>query len=222
MTSQQALPPANSEQHSQLERALPQLGALLLALAFLAGCAHGSYVWVDDFPASPTRPAAQDKGYVLSPGDIISVRVFNQEAMSATERIRSDGKVSLPFLNDVQAAGYTPQVLASQLQSRLKDFINAPVVTVSVEEQRGLSIPVAGEVARPGIFALEPGSGVLQALVMAGGLTEYGGRNRIFVLRPTGLGKAPSRVRFSYASLLRGEGRSQAFALQPGDTVVVE
>jgi polysaccharide export outer membrane protein len=192
---------------------------LLFALTFTA-CAAGKFVWVDDYQA-PVEPAAAYKGYVLGAGDVINVRVFNQDQMSAKERVRPDGKVSLPFLNDVVVAGYTPQVLSAQLQTRLKDFINTPVVTVTVEEPRGVSVSVAGEVMKPGLYSVENGAGVLQALLAAGGITDYGGRDRIYVLRPKPL-ESPARIRFSYRALVRGEGRAPLFQLKPGDTIVVE
>jgi polysaccharide export outer membrane protein len=183
-------------------------------------CATGNFVWVDDFHPPVEAPVAY-KGYILGAGDVISVRVFNQDQMSAKERVRSDGRVSLPFLNDVVVAGYTPQVLSQQLQSRLKDYINTPVVTVTVEEPRGVSVSVAGEVTKPGLYSLENGAGVLQALLAASGMTDYGGRDRIYVLRPKP-NEAPTRIRFSYRALVRGEGRASQFQLKPGDTVVVE
>ena len=197
-----------------------RLGVLLLAGVVAASCAAGTYVWVDDYnvPATPREGA---KEYVIGPGDVLSVRVFNQDQMSARERVRSDGKVGLPFLNDVAAAGYTPRAFAAQLQTRLRDFINNPIVTVNVEEPRGLQITVAGEVVKPGLYSLEPGAGVLQALIIAGGLTEYGGRDRIYVVRAASANEV-ARVRFRYWALVRGEGRSPTFSLKPGDTIVVE
>lgn len=197
------------------------VATVVLGLGLFTACATtGSYVWVDDFrPVG--EPSVSSASYVIGPGDVLSVRVFNQDQMSGKERVRPDGKVSLPFLNDVDAAGLTPQVLGAQLQTRLKDFINAPVVTVAIEEPHGVPVSVAGEVPKPGLYTLEPGAGVLQALALAGGLTDYGGRDRIFVLRPR-VGSGPQRIRFAYRKLARGEGRSGLFALKPGDTVVVE
>jgi polysaccharide export outer membrane protein len=177
---------------------------------------------VDEY-SFPQETPPTSKEYVIGPGDLISVRVFNQDQMSARERVRPDGKVSLPFLNDIMAAGFSPRVLAAQLQTRLRDFINTPVVTVTVDERRGLPISVVGEVTRPGLYSLDLGSGVLQALVLAGGLTEFGGRDRIYVLRPaTQVQSAPERIRFRYWSLVRGEGKAPLFQVKAGDTVVVE
>jgi polysaccharide export outer membrane protein len=195
---------------------------LVAVLGSLPACKSvGEYVWVDDLPPSPRQVESE---YVISSGDIISVRVWGQEAMSARTRVRTDGKISLPFLNDVEAVGVSPTVLAKRLQARLKEFLANPVVTVSLEERKLLPVPVLGEVTRKGTYDLEPGSGVLQALAAAGGMTEYASRNRIFVIRPnTAVEGAPAmRIRFDYDQLTRATGRGPGFRLQPGDVVVVE
>jgi polysaccharide export outer membrane protein len=187
--------------------------AALVASAACAG-AQGSYVWIRDYAAQ--KDAAQ--GYIIAPGDLIQVRVFNQEGMSAKVRVRSDGKVTLPFLNDVDAAGYPPGVLAQQLQTRFKDYVNLPVVTVSLEEPAPLHVSVVGEVARPGLYTLDSGARVLEALAQSGGLTEFAHKDRVFVLR----GVPPVRVRFSWEMLQHGDPPAAAFRLRTGDAVVVE
>ncbi len=193
--------------------------ASAMVLACLTACASGSggsFVWVDAY-APPGPVGAQ--GYVIRPGDLVDVRVFNQDQMSGKSRVRSDGKVTLPFLNEVVAGGYTPFALSQQLQTRLKEFINAPVVTVSVEEAKPAPISVVGQVARPGQYAFEPGTGVLQALALAGGPNDFAHKDRIFVLRrnPTSV-----RIRFRYDGLLRGDGKAGSFLLEGGDVLVVE
>jgi polysaccharide biosynthesis/export protein len=187
------------------------------ALALLAGCASvGQYTWVDELPDAGAPPVGQ---YVIAPGDVIQVRVYNQEGMSVRTRVRTDGKISLPFLYDVDAAGYTPTALAQQLQTRLKEFVNLPVVTVSLDEPRASSVSVLGEVSHPGTFIIDGSTGVLQALALAGGLTDYARRDRIFVVRST---PSPLRIRFTFQKLAQIEGRAPRFRLQPGDVVVVE
>jgi len=196
---------------------------VLSVLATLPGCKSvGEYVWVDDLPPAPKQV---ETDYVIAVGDVISVRVWNQEAMSSPRtRVRSDGKISLPFLNDVEAAGVAPTVLAKRLQARLKEFIVNPVVTVALEDRRLLSVPVLGEVTRKGTYELDSSAGVLQALAAAGGMTEYAHPDRIFVLRPNAsVENAPAlRIRFDYDALTRASGRGPAFRLQAGDVVVVE
>ena len=156
--------------------------------------------------------------YLIQSGDTLSVRVWNQEGMSAEARVREDGKISLPFLNDVVAAGYAPNVLSGQLQTRLKDFINNPVVTVALVTARPLSVSITGEVLKPGIYALEPAAGVLSALATAGGLTEYAHDEHIYVVRTT----PKQRIRFTYEALARSVGKAPEFRLQLGDVIVVE
>ncbi len=112
-------------------------------------------------------------------------------------------------------------MLGQQLETRLKEFLKLPVVTVSVEESRPLSVLVAGEVAKPGAVTLDAGAGVLPALLAAGGPGDFAHKDRIFVLRPVANG-APLRIRFNWRALLRAQDRTAAFKLRTGDTVVVE
>jgi polysaccharide biosynthesis/export protein len=192
---------------------------ILLALSTGTACPSlGQYVWVQDY--RDPHPAPQANAYVLGAGDVIAVKVYGQEGMSSGHtKIRSDGKISLPFLNDVQAEGYTPNVLAEQLEARLKDFMNKPVVTVSIEEQRKLQIAVVGEVTHQGLLDVPPDAGVLQAIATAGGLTDLAHSDRIFVVRND---SPPTRIRFSYKDLLHNEPPASTFRLRPGDQVVVE
>ena len=191
----------------------------LLLLLLLAGCyaPRGAWVWADDF-----TPPGGAGGYVIVPGDVLMVRVFQQEANSARVRVRPDGMVSLPLLSDQPAAGRTPSALAAELQAQLRAFLNNPVVTVSLEEPRALTVSVVGEVVRPGVHPLEPGAGLLQAVAAAGGLTEYAHRDGLFVLRTLPSQPEPARVRFTWERLSAGEEKSLHFQLLAGDVVVVE
>jgi polysaccharide export outer membrane protein len=198
-------------------RVRARLAALLAAAAAL-GCqtTSGNFVPVEQYP----QPAA-DAEYRISPGDLLAVRVWNQESMSNPHaRVRDDGKISVPFLQDVEVAGATPTDLSQKLQAKLKTYVVNPVVTVTVEELRALRVSVTGEVAHPGQFELERGAGVLNALAAAGGLTDYAHRDRIFVVR-NGDAK-PVRIQFRYAALASAEGKAGTFRLRPGDVVVVE
>ncbi len=197
---------------------IPFVAGMAVALAS-AGCkTTGEYVSVESLPPSPP-PASQE--YVLQTGDTVSVRVWNQDSISTRTRIRPDGKISVPFVGDVEAAGSTPAALARRIQERLKDFIVTPVVTVVLEESRPLLVAVLGEVARPGNYTLERGSGVLPALAIAGGLTPFADKDGIIVIRQTSEGGA-MRIRFTYKALTQSQGRAVAFRLQAGDVVVVE
>lgn len=192
--------------------------ALVVGLCSV-GCLRnpGVFVWVDAYQAA----AEPSQDSVLRVGDTVAVRVFQQDGMSARARVRADGKISLPFLNDVSVAGLAPNVIASQLQVRLKDFINNPVVTVSLEEVRQVTVSVLGEVSRPGLLTFEPGSGVLQALASSGGFTVFARRD-IFVMRSATGDGPPQRIRFAFDALTRGEGKGPSFKLRSGDVVIVE
>jgi polysaccharide export outer membrane protein len=196
----------------------------------LTGCGGGRYVWVDE--VQEPRAAGE---YVIAQGDLVNVRVFNQDSMSARARVRSDGKIALPLLGDVEAAGKTPAALSRDLAARFKEYVVSPVVTITVDETQPTSVSVLGEVAHPGVYTLDPSAGVLQALAAAGGLTEYASRDAIYVVRrppaaapgspvgaPDAAPKPPPRIRFTFASLVQGDPPAAAFRMRAGDVVVVE
>lgn len=172
-------------------------------------------MWVDQYEPA-RRPAGSD---VIRLGDLVDVRVLGQEQLSARARVRSDGYVTLPFLGDVVAAGQTRAALGSLIEHRLKEYINSPVVAVAVEEAAPAPISVLGEVARPGRYDYQAGMTLIDVLALCGSLTEFGHKDRVFVLR----GPAPpTRIRFDTRRVLRAEGKGAAFVLEPGDTVVAE
>lgn len=191
---------------------------LLLLAAGCSGATRGPFVWVDQLP--PQELTAPVGEYVIGPGDALDVQVWDQEKMSAHARVRSDGQISLPFLNDVPAAGKTPVTLARDLEQRLKSLIVSPQVTVAVEEPMPLRISVLGEVLEPGLHNIEPGAGVAQALAAAGGLREFAHKDRIFVLRQEA--DSPQRIRMTYGALTGAQGRAASLRLRAGDVVVVE
>lgn len=195
--------------------------ALLLFCLALSGCGPaGAYTWVDNLPASEFS-ATSAGGYVIETGDLLNIRVYNQDAMSTRARVRSDGKISIPLIGDVDVRGRKPTVVAKDLEDRMKSLIVTPAVIVAVEEVQPLRVSVIGEVSRPGAYVLEAGAGVLQALAMSGGLSEFADADRIFVLR-TAPGGALWRVRFTYADLTQGIGKGATFSLRSGDVVVAE
>ena len=193
----------------------PLLAALALSLACRTA---GDFVWARDLPRASTAEA-----YAIAPGDLLVVRVWNDDNLGGRARVRSDGKISLPFVDDVPAAGIGPRDLARALELKLTGYENGPHVTVALEEEKLLSVSVLGEVAKPGVYDLAAGSGVLQAIASAGGLTPWATDDRVFVLRrnPDG-GPRPLRIRFSREALERAQDSSAAFRLRRGDVVVAE
>lgn len=187
----------------------------LLVVVFTVACGGtGPYVWVDSVPPE----AARGNDVIIQDGDVVNVRVFNQDPLSTKERVRPDGRISIPVIGEVVARGKRPAQLAGEIQERLKDIVKVPSVIVTLEQPAELKVSVVGEVRNAGIFQLDPGSNVLHALAAAGGLTDYADSDKIFVLRKA----MPQRVRFRYNDLRSHEARSIAFTLQPGDVIVVE
>ena len=199
---------------------LQRTKALLCTIA-LAGCgAADAYVPVDQIPpAQLSEKAGGD--YVIASGDVLNVRVYNQDAISTRGRVRPDGRIGVPLAGEIEAVGRRPAELARDLEARLKPFVVAPSVVVGVEETQPVRVSVVGEVTRPGVYVLEPGTGVLDALAAAGGATEFADRERIFVVRKATDGH-PLRIRFGYVALTRGHGRAVTFTLSTGDAVIVE
>jgi polysaccharide export outer membrane protein len=195
-------------------------GSILLMVPLLAlatACApQGRFIWSDTYQAAVKT---QNLEYLVAVGDLINIRVYNQEGMSGKVRVRSDGRVSLPFLGDVEVAGYSPTELSRRLQVLLKSFVLNPVVTVSLEEANPLEVYVVGEVVRPGRYRIDQQGSVLLAIAAAGGLTPFASDDRIFVIR-----REPDwvRIRFRLESLTRNPGKDAAFRLRTGDTIVAE
>jgi polysaccharide export outer membrane protein len=188
----------------------------LIVLGALNACAgSGPYVWAKDLPA--TGDVSND--YYVATGDVIGVRVVNQEGMSTRARVRSDGRIALPLLGDVEVRGKRIASLRSELEARLKDFIVAPSVTINIEESAPVVVSVLGEVSRPGVVQMDASGGLAQALAGAGGLTDYASRDHIFVVRG---GDKPMRVRFTFDELAGGDAAAMHFTLRRGDVVVVE
>lgn len=174
--------------------------------------------------ATSTRGSAESgdalpPGYVIGVDDVLSVVFWRDKEMSADVVVRPDGKISLPLVNDVQAAGYTPEQLRGELVKAASRFIEDPNATVVVKEIHSRRVFVTGQVAKPGTYDLTGDMNVLQLIAEVGGLLEYADEKNIVVIRNTG-GKE-QRFRFNYKDVVRGKNVNQNILLQPGDTVVV-
>ena len=181
----------------------------------LAACAGtGPYVWIDSI--NPVADGTQN--LVLRDGDNVNIRVFNHDNLSIQQRVRADGKISIPVVGEVAARGKQPLQLARELEEKLKAVVVAPSVSVTVEQAAQISISVVGEVKQGGTFQVEHGSTVLHALASAGGLSDFADGDKVFVVRKG----MQQRVRFRYQDLRAGDTRSIGFLLQTGDVVVVE
>jgi polysaccharide export outer membrane protein len=162
---------------------------------------------------------ANDAEYKIGAQDVLRIDVWKEEQLTRTVPVRPDGKVTLPLLNDVQAAGLTPMQLAGVLSEGLKKYINNPQVTVTITEINSRRIYVTGEVTRAGAFPLLPNMTVLQALTSAGGFTQFAKTKNIYVLRTEG-GKQVKHP-FNYKDVINGKKPEDNIQLQAGDVIVV-
>jgi polysaccharide export outer membrane protein len=169
-------------------------------------------------PAAVT-PLVVDADYKIGPQDVLRIDVWKEPDISRTIPVRPDGKVSLPLLNDVQAAGLTAMQLAGSLRESLSKYLTSPQVTVTVTEINSRRVYITGEVTRAGALPLLPNMTVLQALSSAGGFTQFAKLKNIYVLR-TENGKQV-KYPFNYKEVVKGNLAEQNILLQPGDVIVV-
>jgi len=193
--------------------------AISCVAAVFSACASssGGAIEIDQFKDDADAPAVP-REYVIGVGDMLSIQVYNDTQVSGRMRVRSDGRISLAFLNDIVAAGKTPVKLAADIETGLKTVILNPQVTVAVEDATP-SISVLGEVTKPGPQTLQHETGIAEALAAAGGLTAFAHKDRIFVVRSS---PKLTRIHFTYDALTKGIGRAPLFRLRAGDVIVVE
>jgi polysaccharide biosynthesis/export protein len=163
--------------------------------------------------------ATPDPNYIIGPQDVLDIDVWKEAELTRDVPVRPDGKISLPLLNDVQAAGLTPTQLSEELTTELKKFITDPQVTVIVTQINSQRVYILGEMTRPGAYPLLPGMTVLQALSSAGGFTQFANLKKIYVLR-TEDGKQV-KFPFNYKEVVKGNHAEQNIVLKAGDQIVV-
>jgi polysaccharide export outer membrane protein len=202
--------------------------SICLLPAVVAGCAQtpGKPVLSADPPAtaSPAPAVPQsggpvDANYIIGADDSIAVTVWKEPQLSVGGvPVRPDGKISLPLINDIQAAGFTPMQLSADITERLKKFVTDPVVGVSVLASNSKRVFLIGEVGHVGPLAITPGMTILQAIASAGGLTPYAKKNKIYIWR--GEPGKQQKIFFDYNKAVK-KGDMQGVSLAPGDTIVV-
>src|ERR1700686_107286 len=172
----------------------------------------------DKTAASQVPETTSDSDYVIGADDVLRISVWKEPDLSETLPVRPDGKISMPLLNDVPAAGLTPLQLKDSITEKLKKFIADPRVTVVVTAMNSRRIFVTGEVLHTGPMTLLPHMTVLQALAQAG-FTQFANPKNIYLLR-TENGKQ-EKLPFNYKEVVKGNHPEQNIFLKPGDTVVV-
>jgi polysaccharide export outer membrane protein len=187
-------------------------GLLVTCLASGVGAAA-------DANAAPPPPRTAVAPYVIGPGDVLQVFVWKEPDLTREVTVRADGKLTLPLLGDVEAAGRNPQDLSQDLSKALARFIEAPQVSVGVAQANSTKVYVIGQVGKPGDYALVGGMTVLKALALAGGFKDYAKTDSIVIVREEA--SSQTIVPVNYKKLEGGKDLDQNVTLHPGDTIIV-
>jgi polysaccharide biosynthesis/export protein len=182
-------------------------------------------------PSSSTQPASpdtnstntskpHDNAFVIGNDDVLAINVWKEPDISRSIPVRSDGKISLPLVGEVQATGRTPLKLEEEIASRLKGYISEPEVTVIVQQINSERFNILGMVNRPGSYAITNSATVLDAIALAGGFRDFAKQKSIYILRQNSDG-TQARLLFNYKEVVKGKSSAQNIKLQPRDTIVV-
>jgi polysaccharide export outer membrane protein len=164
-------------------------------------------------------PGATLTGFVIGPADVLQIVFWREKDLSGEVVVRPDGRISLPLINEVVAAGLTPDALRAEIVKAASQFLGNPNVTVVVKEIRSRKAFITGSVERPGPYVLTGPTTVVQLIAMAGGLKDYADQKNIVVMRNVNGQQVGYTV--DYHSLLRRQNLAQNLELMPGDTVLV-
>ena len=195
--------------------------AVLLVGAALAGSVSAQSAPAAA-PAAGTEASAakpHDDSFVIGNDDVLAINVWKEPDISRSIPVRSDGKISLPLVGEVQASGLTPLKLEKDIAEKLKSYISEPEVTVMVQQVNSQKFNVLGQVVRPGTYVIANSPTVLDAIALAGGFRDFAKKKSIYVLRHGASGE--SRLPFNYKEVSQGKNMAQNVKLQPGDTIII-
>ena len=170
-----------------------------------------------DPQAGSTRP---DETFVIGADDVLSINVWKEPDITRSVPVRSDGKISLPLIGDIQAAGRTPMQLQGDIADKLKSYITDPQVTVIVQQINSQKYNIFGQVMKPGSFPLTAGSTIVDAIAISGGFRDFAKKKGVYLLRPNSTG-GEVRYNFNYQDFLKGKNLARNIKLKPHDTIVV-
>jgi polysaccharide export outer membrane protein len=159
--------------------------------------------------------------YIIGAEDMLEITVWRNVDLSKTVQVRPDGRISMPIIRDIVAVGKTPTQLAEEMTNKLKEYVQNPVVAVSLKEVNSSNVFVLGEVAKPGKYPLKSKTTLLQGITVAGGFTPIAARNQIVIFRFTENAPGMKRLTASYDEIVLRTGINENFELKSGDTVVV-
>jgi polysaccharide export outer membrane protein len=193
------------------------------ALAMLVAAAMSVDAAAQTAPQPAAAPSDLEAAYAIGPEDVLEIAVWGNPDLTRTVPVRPDGKISLPLLDDVQAAGLSPMQLRSMLVKAFETYMPSPILSVIVREVHSFKVTVIGEVKTPGRYELRSRTTVLDVLAMAGGLSQYAARARITILRHDPGG--PRELPYDFEKIAaRTSGRAAGqdnVCVQPGDIIIV-
>src|SRR5688572_9006807 len=169
--------------------------------------------------AVPVPEVVVPPGYVIGPEDVLLIVYWKDKDMSSEAQVRPDGRIALPLINEVQAAGLTPEQLREKITEESKKYMEDANITIVVRQINSRKAFITGEVNKPGPYPLVSPTSVMQLISMAGGLREYANSKKIIIMRTVN-GK-PVSLPFNYKDVVAGKNLTQNIELKPGDTVVV-
>lgn len=169
-------------------------------------------------PVSLKRP--HDDTFVIGDDDVLAINVWKETELSKSLPVRSDGKISLPLVGEIQATGRTPLQLEMDISNRLRSFITAPEVTVIVEQINSKKYNIVGYIGRPGAYPLTLSTTIMDAIASAGGFRDFAKTKGVYILRQNADG-TQSRINFNYKEFIKGKNVAQNVKLEPRDTIIV-
>lgn len=164
--------------------------------------------------------ATNPSSYIIGRDDVLAISVWKEPDLTRSVPVRSDGKISLPLVGEIEAAGQTPAELEIELTKKLRAYMTDPEVAVIVEQMNSKKFNVLGEVTKPGSYSLTGASTVMDGIAMAGGFRDFAKKKDIYVLRQNADG-SQSRIRFNYKEFIKGKKPTQNIKLEPHDTIIV-
>lgn len=201
-------------------------GLVLVFLGLLPGVAQsttgGTAVAANSSAQSDSGAGSKphDETFVIGNDDVLAISVWKEPELTKVIPVRSDGKISLPLVGEMQATGRTPLQLEESIAAKLKDFITSPEVTVIVQQVNSRKYNVLGEVGKPGSFPLTASTTIMDAIAASGGFKDFAKKSGVYVLRKGPDGRE-TRLNFNYKDFIKGKNSNQNIKLEPNDTIIV-
>src|SRR4030042_3630525 len=194
------------------------MGVLVLLISFNSAYPQADKEILSKKEAQAEGTADSDQ-YVIGSEDILYIHVWKEESLTRTIPVRMDGKISLPLIQEMKAAGLTPLQLKEVLTTRFKEFIENPIVSVTVMEANSCKVYLMGQVRNPGVYRLRSETAIVQIIPLAGGFTDWGNPKKVLIIRKED-GKE-KRIKVNYKKIMAGKDPSSNIILKAGDTIII-